>query len=113
MINDIQSLTTSQLRKVLAIKEQIEQLQAELASIAGGAALPQETERKGGMSAAGRARVAAAARARWARLRGEKGATNGAAATTDRRRSPEVRAKLAAAARLRWKRAKAAGKKAL
>jgi hypothetical protein len=113
MMNDIQNLTTAQLRKVLSIKEQIEQLQSEIESIAGGTDSPVERRKKGRMSAAGRARVAAAARARWAKLRGEKIVTNEAGKKTDRRRSPEVRAKLAAAARLRWKKTKAAGRKGL
>ena len=112
-MNDIQSLTTEQLRKVLAIKEQIEQLRAELEQIAGGTDFPVEQSKKGGMSAAGRARIAAAARARWARLREGKNVSNGIGKKADRRRSPEVRAKLAAAARRRWKKAKASGRKAL
>lgn len=112
-MNDIQSLTTEQLRKVLSIKEQIEQLRAELERIAGGTDFPVEQNKIGRMSAAGRARIAAAARARWAKLRGAKVVSNGIGKKADRRRSPEVRAKLAAAARLRWKKAKAAGRKVL
>lgn len=112
-MNDIQSLTTEQLRKVLAIKEQIEQLRTELEQIAGGTGFSADQSKKGRMSAAGRARIAAAARARWAKLREGRNVSNGAGERADRRRSPAVRAKLAAAARLRWKKAKAAGRKAL
>jgi hypothetical protein len=63
------------------------------------------------MSAAGRARIAAAQRARWSRFH-----ANGqgrAARKPQRRMSPAAKARLAAVARARWKAAKAAGKTAL
>ncbi len=65
------------------------------------------------MSAAGRARIAAAARARWAKYR--RGATpaKAAKAVKKKRFSAAARAKLSAAAKARWARAKAAGKSAL
>jgi hypothetical protein len=55
--------------------------------------------RKGTMSAAGRARIAAAQRARWAKLKGKK-----IASITVRKRtmSPANRKKVAAAQRARW-----------
>jgi hypothetical protein len=55
--------------------------------------------RKGTMSAAGRARVAAAQRARWAKLKGKK-----VVSITARKRtmSPANRKKVAAAQRARW-----------
>jgi len=61
------------------------------------------------MSAAGRARIAAAARARWARVN----ATKKSATKTRRKMSAAARAKIAAAAKARWKKAKAAGRKRL
>ena len=64
------------------------------------------------MSAAARARIAAAQRARWARVK--SGTPKSAAPAKGRRRmSPAARAKLAAIARARWARAKASGKSAL
>jgi hypothetical protein len=55
---------------------------------------------RGAMSAAGRARVAAAQRARWAKLRGVKVVSIG----TSKRRtmSPAARRRVAAAQRARW-----------
>lgn len=75
------------------------------------------TKGKRRMSTEARARIAAAARARWAKLKGAK--TGAAKAELEsgkpkrRRMSAEVRAKMAAAAKARWKKAKAAGKKRL
>jgi hypothetical protein len=62
------------------------------------------------MSAEARARIAAAARARWARFRSGKGgaakpASNGGA--KKRTMSPAARAKIAAAARARWAKVRA------
>ncbi len=108
----ISSLTTDQLRRVLAIKEQIERLNSELALIAGGAELPSPTKAKsGGMSAGGKARIAAAQRARWAKMKGNASAK--ATKKKDGRSSPEARAKIAAAARARWAKVRAAGKTTL
>ncbi|MGO9477806.1 MAG: hypothetical protein ACLQAH_13440 [Limisphaerales bacterium] len=64
------------------------------------------------MSAAGRAKIAAAARARWARVKGAKKPAK-AASKPRRKMSAAGRAKIAAAARARWKKAKAAGKNSL
>ena len=61
------------------------------------------------MSAAGRARIAAAAKARWAAYRGKKG-TPAPAKKATRKMSAAGRAAIAAAAKARWARAKASGK---
>jgi hypothetical protein len=68
--------------------------------------------RKRRMSKAGRARIAAAAKARWAKSRtaGKVVAPARPAAKSKRRLSKAARAKLAAAAKKRWAKAKAAGK---
>jgi hypothetical protein len=60
------------------------------------------------MSAAARAKIAAAQRARWARQKGES--ANG---KPRRSMSAAARAKIAAAARARWAKAKAANRKTL
>lgn len=135
----IQNLSVEQLKKALHISEQIEALQAQLAEVLGGAevettfaaeAAPVKVRRnarggkgksgKGGMSPEGRARIAAAQRARWAKSKGgevaEASVAVGDEASTDkpkRTMSPEARAKVAAAARKRWRKAKAAGKNRL
>jgi hypothetical protein len=98
----------------------IERCEAELRQIfgAGGGGVlistsitQSDTPKKSGMSAAGRARIAAAARARWAKIKGE---ANGAATTAKpakakkkRTMSPEARAKIAAAQKKRWAKQKA------
>jgi phage protein D len=116
MIN-LANLTTSQLHRIIAIKEQIEALQGQIDSIAGGGGeIPSpssvEPTKKHRRSAAVRARMAAAQQARWAEVKGET-ATPKAAKKKDRRSSPAVRAKLAAAARARWARVRAEGKTTL
>jgi len=91
------------LKKAVNLKQKIETLERTLQSLIGG--LPgiatAGTSRGNGLSAAGRARIAAAQRARWAKAKGRTGR---------RKMSAAGRAKIAAAARKRWKAAKAAGK---
>lgn len=62
------------------------------------------------MSAAGRAAIAAAQKARWAKV---KGRTSKPIRRGRRKMSTAARAKIAAAARVRWAKAKAAGRRAL
>jgi hypothetical protein len=72
-------------------------------------------KRSGGgtLSAAARARIAAAQRARWAKVRASKGSTRSAGRTGRRTMSAAARAKIAHAQRLRWaKQKKSAQKKA-
>jgi hypothetical protein len=110
-MTNLTELTTSQLHRIIAIKEKIEKLQSQIDSLIDSSPA-EEAPKKRRMSAAGRARIAAAARARWAKLRATKGKTK-AARKTDRRMSRAVRAKLAAIAKARWAKAKAAGKQTL
>jgi hypothetical protein len=114
---NITSLTTSQLHQIIAIKEQIETLQAQLDSIAGGelpspstGEAPAPAKRKYHMSAAHRRKlIKALAKARRIRAAKAKG-TKAKPARKDWRSSPEVRAKLSAAAKARWAKARAEGK---
>lgn len=102
------SLSAEQLRRAAAIKDQIDTLENELGKILGGAAVSGSTS--GGkrvMSASARARIAAAQKARWAKVKGNGGGG------TRRKMSPAARAKIAAAAKARWAKAKAAGRKSL
>ena len=64
------------------------------------------------MSAAGRARIAAGARARWARIKGTKSA-NVSARAPKRKMSAAARARLSAIAKARWKKSRALGKSTL
>jgi len=121
-MTNLSELTTAQLRSIVAIKEQTAALQGQIDSIVGGSGGdgdlspmqgPVETSKKRHISAAARAKIAAAAKARWARIKKTKPEAPKPVQKGDRRRSPAVRAKLAAAARARWKKAKAEGKTTL
>jgi hypothetical protein len=106
----LRSLSVAQLRKAVAVKEQIEQLETQLASIFGEAMIPEVAGKKRRrMSASGKANMAAAARARWAKLKG----TQTTPTKKRRKMSAEGRARISAAAKARWKKAKAAGKTTL
>jgi hypothetical protein len=106
----ISNLSAEQLRHAATIKDQIEGLQSELDGLLGSSSPATGTGRRG-MSAAGRARIAAAQKARWAKLK----SGNAAKSTGKGRRkmSAAARAKIAAAAKARWKKAKATGKNSL
>jgi hypothetical protein len=111
-MSNLISLTTTQLRQAADLKEKIEALNKELASILGASTpAPAKAPKKGGMSAAGRARVAAAQKARWAKIKAAKPAAK--APAKKRTMSAAAKAKLSAAAKARWAKIKAAGKKSL
>jgi hypothetical protein len=106
-------LTVNQLKRAAAIKEQIEDLNKELSSILGvsgdaGAA----PKKKRSISASGRRNIAAAQRARWARVQSEKSTppAKSAAAAKKKRMSRATRARLAARMRAYWKAKKAANR---
>ena len=113
MSNQLLSLSTAQLRHAADLQEKIEALNEELASILGASAPApvKAPAKKGGMSAAGRAKIAAAQKARWAKVKSVKPAAK--LAVKRRGMSAAARAKIAAAAKARWAKAKAAGKKSL
>jgi hypothetical protein len=100
----ITNLSADQLRRLAGIKRKIESLQNRLTRLVDGAAGTAAPRKRRRMSAAGRARIAAAQRARWGRVKGKK---------SKRRFSAAARARMAAAAKARWKAAKAAGKNSL
>lgn len=119
------NLSSAQLRKAADLKERIDALNDELTGILSGAQTasgpiaPQIRAGRGRrkMSAAGRARIGAAARARWARIHAEQaGGAKGMSANANgspdakpkRTMSASARKKIAAAARARWARVKAA-----
>jgi hypothetical protein len=122
--------TLDQWKRGLAIAEQIAVLEKELAAILHGqsiAASPAAKaapvtgkRKKGKMSAAGRARIVAAQKARWAKIKAGKKVPAGSKVSAKaqapkapekkkkkRTMSPEVKAKLAAAMKARWAAAKA------
>jgi len=86
--------------------QQVERLNAALAALSRNS----HGERTGGgtLSAAARARIRAAQRARWAKVRASKGSANSA---TRRTMSAAARAKIAQAQRLRWAKHKKSAQK--
>jgi hypothetical protein len=109
----LSSLSSEQLRRAADLKEEIEALNKELASILGApASIPAKAPKKRSMSTAGRAAVAAAQKARWAKIKAGKSAVK-VPAKRKRTMSAAGRARISAAAKARWAKAKAAGKKTL
>ena len=115
------NLTPAQLRQAADLKEQIEILQKQLAAIFGGSASPTPVKasrplaaKKGGMSAAGKAKIAAAQKARWAKIKAGKPAIKPAAVAKPAKKkftmSAAAKAKISAAAKARWAKIRAAKK---
>jgi hypothetical protein len=114
-MNSMFNLSAQQLRRAAAIKEQIQSLENELGRILDFPTKPvvaaAPTKRRK-MSAAGRAKISVAAKARWAKVNEKKVAVK-QAPKAKRKLSAAARAKISAAAKARWAKAKAAGKKTL
>ena len=112
------NLTAAQLRQAADLKERISSLNDELAAILGGSSTPAPAStpaKKGGMSAAGRARIAAAAKLRWAKINAAKAkpaavvkAVVKAVVAKKRVMTAAAKAKIAAAQKLRWAKVHAA-----
>jgi hypothetical protein len=66
------SISASQLRRAADIQDQIESLQSELSQLLGDGAATEPKPKRRKMSAAARAKIAAAQRARWAKVRAAK-----------------------------------------
>ena len=104
------NLTPSQLRQAANIKEKIEQLQKQLGQLQGTKVVPASTPAtkpaRKKISAAGIARIKAAQKARWAKIKvAAKPAVKSAAKPAKKARkklSAEGRAKIVAAAKARW-----------
>jgi len=111
MNSTLATLSSAQLQQAVGIKVKIEALEQALAALLGAPATPTARaaahKPKRRMSAAGRKRIAAAARARWAKLRAAK-ADADAKAPKKRKFSAAARARMAAAAKARWAKVKAA-----
>jgi hypothetical protein len=123
----ILNLTSTQLRQAADLKEKIAGLEHQLAQLTqdgqGSAPVKEPTPakvpgkrgpKKGGMSAAGRARIAAAQKARWAKVNAAKAAAQPASmaksAGKKRKMSAAGRAAISAAAKARWAAVRAAKK---
>ena len=114
-MNAINNLSPEQLRRAADIQERLLALQDELNSILN---LPlsnysssTSSGKKRNMSAAGRAAISAAAKARWAKFRSKLPASKRKPKT--KKMSEAGRARLAAFARERWRKVKASGKSRL
>jgi len=109
--------TVDQLKRAIVVAEQIEKLKAELAAILGGTStkqaepakvtsMPVRGRKRRKLSPEARARIVAAVKARWARVKGQKAPASAAKApkTSKRKRNltPEGRARLAASMKARW-----------
>ena len=107
-MTELLNLTTAKLKRIVALKLQIEKLSARLQAIAGGstaASVGRPAKKKWKMSLSARRKIAAAAKARWAKVHAA-----GKPAKKKRTLSAAARAKIAAAARARWARVRAAKK---
>jgi hypothetical protein len=72
-MKEILSISSAQLKRIIALKEKIEKLQSQLqAIVADSAPAGEAAPKKRTMSLAARRKIAAAARARWARVRAAK-----------------------------------------
>src|SRR5258706_2638 len=69
---NITHLSSTQLRQAATIKDQIDRLQAKLNGLLGGAKTQAAPTKRRKISAAVRAKMAAAARARWAKIKAKK-----------------------------------------
>ena len=115
MSTSLNQLSVSDLRKAANLKERIEALEKKLSQLIGSATKAESApvvtrKKKRGMSAAGRARIVAAQKARWAKIKAAKGGAKAKPAKKKRGMSPEGRARIIAAQKARWAKVKA-GKK--
>jgi len=108
-------LTSTQLRQAADLKDQIANLNQQLATLFGGSVTAPTAPsakpvlaKQGGMSAAGRASVAAAQKLRWAKIHAAKAKPGAKPAKKKRKLSPEGRARIIAATKARWAKVRAA-----
>ena len=127
-MNSITDLSVQQLLQAANLKEKIETLENELNQLLGSSAeagsasgATSAPKKRGGMSAAGKARIVAAQKARWAKIHAAKSAVKPAAkpakvavaAKSAKKKfvmSAAAKAKISAAAKARWAKIKAAKK---
>jgi hypothetical protein len=113
-MSSISSLSVQQLRKAAGLKEKIQSLEKELGRLLGSTTAPASgatpKKKKFTMSAAARARISAAAKARWAKVKGKKSAAKPAAKKAKRKMSAAAKAKLSAKLKAVWAARKAAKK---
>jgi hypothetical protein len=105
----LSSLSVQQLRKAATLKEKIQSLEKELGQLLGSSAKPAAhavPRKKRKMSAAGRAKISAAAKARWAKVKAGKSSAKPARKAKGKM-SASAKAKLSAKMKLIWAKRKA------
>ena len=111
-MSSINNLSVQQLRQAANLKEKIEALEKELSQLLGSTAksvAAKIPKKKGGMSAAGKAKIAAAQKARWAKIKAAQPAVKTAMPAKKKfTMSAAAKAKISAAAKARWAKIKAA-----
>jgi len=113
------NLSAKQLRQAADLKEKITALEKQLSLLLGSTsqtAVAKAPSKKFTMSAAAKAKISAAAKLRWAKVKGAKPTATPKAGPAVKKKggmSAAGRAKISAAAKARWAKAKAAGKKSL
>jgi len=116
IMQSLAELPIQKLKRAVGIREQIEALTRELNDLLGTPAFISVNgavaEKRRSLSAAGRARIAAAQRLRWSKYNAGRSQRTDLVAKKHRL-SPEGRAKVAAAVRARWDRFRAAKARAL
>ena len=110
----ITSLSVQQLRQAAGLKEKIQSLEKELGRLLGSSAAPTTSaapgKKKFKMSAAARAKISAAAKLRWAKVKGTKPAAKPAAKKGRSKMSAATKAKLSAKLKAIWAARKTAKK---
>jgi hypothetical protein len=112
-MSSITNLSVQQLRQAATLKERIQSLEKELNHLLGSSAAPAVAtapKKKWKMSAAARAKISAAAKLRWAKVKGAKPAAKPAAKKGKRKMSAAAKATLSAKLKAIWA-ARKAGKK--
>ena len=102
----LSSLSVKQLRKAATLKEKIQSLEKEIGQLLGSSTNPAAhavPKKKWKMSKAARARISAAAKARWAKLKGPKPSVK-PARKARRKMSAAAKAKLSAKMKMIWAR---------
>lgn len=111
-MNRLLALSSVQLKRAAAIKDQINTLEKELVSLLGSPTVVNEPvpagRAKRKLSAAGLARIKAAQKKRWAKIKSSKPAAP--VAKKKFTMSAAAKAKISAAAKARWAKIKAAKK---
>jgi hypothetical protein len=112
-MSSIINLSVQQLRKAAALKEKIQSLEKELGKLLGStvasAASPVPRKKKFTMSAAAKAKISAAAKARWAKIKGKTTAAP-APKKAKGKMSAATKAKLSAKLKAIWAKRRAAQK---